>query len=224
MTASPNQVFAFLSASSLLESTGNELELNHVHKEAHREPTQRFFPMPDFSDDEVSSACSQPSVCSQSSFLRTNRHRHPIKSILKPVSAYGEAKNPKPLRRGFQSMMELASLAIVPEGGASASCEVPSTVTEENVGPAVTELSRSVSFISSEIQQIRRVDSLSDLASDRGDIWFQKNELKSFVTSELTRRQKKGIKCMVALCPEAGFDDDEEDQQRPINYPKGFRR
>jgi len=239
MTVAPNQVFSFLTASALLGNTGNTLK----KKDPATAPTKTEDRVVDepvslastfVSDDD----CSVSSHQSSGSLPRPCRR--PVKSILKPVSAYGPSgsKNPKSLRRGFMSMHELASLSLVPEDGA-APCSGGMCPAFDGSDDGAAEfqdsgfrpLSRSVSFGSpgsssgDVVLEIRRVDSLSDLANDNSDIWYQKDQLKGFVTTELTRRMRKGINSTVALCPEAGCVDEEEERvRRPTNYPRGVRR
>lgn len=88
---------------------------------------------------------------------------------------------------------------------------------ENHDATSIVKLGRSISFSSSGLQEIRRIESLEDLAQSKGDLWFNKHELKNFCQSELVRREKLNIKSASALC-------DKPYEEVKLIYPRGVRR
>jgi len=190
-------------------------------------------------EDDASSLCLSPNPTAGSA-RQTPRIRR-LKSILKSKSSYGPAAavNPRPLRRGFQSMMELPTIPL-PEDSV---CEapvvdaVPSNMLRQHSMPVdnCDELdnsshrgvgrTRRLSF-SSEGHQLKRIESREDMGDqEKSGLWFQKEEITSFVGQELTRRKRMGIKSQGALCPAA--EEDEKEALRRMaskNMPRGVRR
>lgn len=196
-------------------------------------------------EDDAPSLCLSPNPQARQQQPQLRR----LKSILKQTSSYGPAnsKNPKSLRRGFQSMMELPTLPLPEEESTSFTAAAAPVVDLAGATPLQSSnsrlddeddddsrfgngpsMSRSISF-SSEGPSLKKVPSLKDMEGT--DLWFQKDEISSFAGAELARRRSLGISSQAALCSAVPhYDDDEEEGREAIrrkasaNMPRGVRR
>jgi len=188
-------------------------------------------------EDDASSLCL--SLNPPATTACQNPKPRQLKSILKFKSGPAAAVNPKSLRRGFQSMMELPTMPLPEDSVCEANIvdTVPVNMLRQHSMPISDNdeldnsrhngpgLTRKLSF-SSEGPRLKRIESREDIDErEKSDLWFQKEEISTFVGQELTRRRRMGIESQGALCPAAEEDEVEAFRRMASkNMPRGIRR